>query len=155
MKVIDDDDEFFPPRNIELTNIFRTPKWWLWRRWCHWCDESHHVLWRLPVGRGFASVPQDLRLGSLHAYCQMLRVISSNHAWQEWFWPKNFRSKIFSAENNFGRKIRRPYRWRQKQWGGARAPLGLTNFIRRRMLIFLVLGLRPSQVSKFSPVWES
>ena len=24
MKVIDDDDEFFPPRNIELTNIFRT-----------------------------------------------------------------------------------------------------------------------------------
>ena len=24
MKVIEDDDEFFPPRNIELTNIFRT-----------------------------------------------------------------------------------------------------------------------------------
>ena len=24
MKVIDDDDEFFPLRNIELTNIFRT-----------------------------------------------------------------------------------------------------------------------------------
>ena len=24
MKVIDDDDENFPPRNIELTNIFRT-----------------------------------------------------------------------------------------------------------------------------------
>ena len=27
MKVINDDDEIFPPRNIELTNIFRTLKW--------------------------------------------------------------------------------------------------------------------------------
>ncbi len=25
MTVINDDDEIFPPRNIELTNIFRTP----------------------------------------------------------------------------------------------------------------------------------
>ena len=35
-------------------------------------------------------------------YCQMLRVISSNHAWQEWFWPKNFRSKNFSDEKKLG-----------------------------------------------------
>ena len=28
MKVIDDDDEIFPPRNIELTNIFRTAISW-------------------------------------------------------------------------------------------------------------------------------
>ena len=28
MKVIDDDDdEIFPPRNIEVTNIFRTATW--------------------------------------------------------------------------------------------------------------------------------
>ena len=27
MKVINNDDENFPPRNIELTNIFRTLKW--------------------------------------------------------------------------------------------------------------------------------